>query len=248
MVRNVIIPSQDFTIEDTVQSWQAGPNASILFEVDVPQDTPIGDKIYIQFNPFAWTEPIPMWNAGNNRWAYKLYGPLNILGSFTYRYCRNAQCGSADDATTAGETAHGRNITSTIAAQDIKDTVEKWAWALPQNATLVQTNIPSRGTEFMAGVELQRHYDPALHVFTPDALQNIHAFGGNWVILDPSWTFVNNNPLIFSQQPGRDPFAKDTTETIASARALNMNVALFPQPRFAKGSNDFWKSAPRDQA
>lgn len=248
VIRNIVVPSQDSTIEDIVQSWQAGPNAPILFEVDVPQNTPVSDKIYIQFNPFAWTEPIPMWRVGNNRWAYKLYGPLNILGSFTYRYCRNAQCGSADDTATAGESAHGRNITSTIAAQDIKDTVEKWAWATPQNATLVQTNIPARGTAFMAGVEFQRYYDPALNVFTPDALQNIHAFGGNWVILDPSWTFVNNNPIIFSQQPGRDPFKKDTSETVTSARALNMNVALFPQPRFTKDQIDFWKNAPRDQA
>jgi hypothetical protein len=246
VVRNTIIPNQDTTIQDAVQSWQAGPNAPILFEVTVPQDTPIGDLIYIQFNPFAWTEPIPMWKIGENRWAYKLYGPLNRLGAFTYRYCRNAQCGIADDAATAGDSAHGRNITPTITAQNIKDTVNQWALMQPQSSTLVQTDIPSRGTGFVAGVEFQSYYDPAMHVFIPGALQNIHALGSNWVFIDPTWTYRNINPVFFSQQAGKDPFIKDTTESVASARALNLNVALFPQPRFPNNANDFWRSAPRD--
>jgi hypothetical protein len=246
VVRNIIIPNQDTTIQDAVQSWQAGPNAPILFEVTVPQETPISDAVYIQFNTFSWTEPIPMWRTGDNRWAYKLYGPLNILGAFTYRYCRNAQCGIADDAATAGETAHGRNITPTITAQNIRDTVNQWALTQPQSATLVQTDIPSRGTGFVAAVEFQPYYDPAMHVFTPGALQNIHALGSNWVFLDPSWTYTNTNPVLFSQQPGKDPFIKDTTEAVATARALNLNVALFPQPRFPNSVSEFWRSAPRD--
>src|SRR6266478_1901911 len=106
---------------DGVQSWQAGPNAPILFQLTVPQDTPAGDVMYIQFNPYGWTPPIPMWNQGNNHWGYKLYGPLNIIGSFGYRYCRNAQCDSADDAQTAGPDAHGRNVSPSLTPQDIMD-------------------------------------------------------------------------------------------------------------------------------
>ena len=246
VVRNMIVPAQNTTINDTVQSWQAGLNAPITFEVDVPQDTPIGDTIYIQFNPFGWTEPLPMWKVGANRWAYKLYGPLNILGSFTYRYCRNAQCNSADDAATAGESAHGKNVTPALTAQDLLDTVNKWSWFQPQSASLVQTDIPARGTSFVAGAEFQRYYDPAMQVFARSALDNIHALGGNWVFLSPSWTYVSSNPLVFTQQPGNDPFVKDTTETVAYARSLNLNVALFPQPRFANTADDFWKTAPRD--
>jgi hypothetical protein len=247
IVRQLIVPAQDTVIEDTVQSWQAGPNAPILFEVDVPPETPINDLIYIQFNPFSWTEPIPMWRAGGpNHWAYKLYGPLNIVGAFGYRYCRNAQCGSADDLSTAGNNTRGKNVTSTITAQDIKDTVSQWAWAQTQPSALVQTDIPARGTQFFAGVEFQPFYDPTLPVFVPSALQNIQAFGGNWIILDPSWTYTDNAQLIFAQSPGKDPFKKDTTESVAAARALNMNVALFPQPQFKVDANEFWGSAARD--
>jgi hypothetical protein len=246
VIRNLIVPAQNTTINDTVQSWQAGPNAPIVFEVEVPTTTPIGDAVYIQFNPFSWTEPLPMWRVGNNRWAYKLYGPLNILGSFTYRYCRNAQCDSADDASSAGTSAHGKNVTPTLTAQDILDTVRQWMWTNPQPATLVQTSIPARGAGFVAGVELQRYYDPAMHVFTPNALQNIQALGSNWVFMTPSWTYAQNNPLTFNQQPGKDPFIKDTLDAAAYARSLNLNVAFFPQPRFPQNADDFWKTAPRD--
>jgi len=156
VTRHLIVPTQNMAVEDIVQSWQAGPNAPILFEVTVPQDTPNGDIIYIQFNPYSWTPPIPMWSTGPNKWAYKLYGPLNIVGSFGYRYCRNAQCDSADDAQTAGESARGHSITPSIAPQDIVDTVNEWAWTQTLgNPTLVATDIPARGTSFMAGVELQ---------------------------------------------------------------------------------------------
>ncbi len=59
-------------------------------------------------------------------------------------------------------------------------------------------------------------------------------------------TSSTSNPLTFEQQPGKDPFWIDTTSEIANARAINMNVALFPQPRFPTNADDFWKNAPRD--
>mgnify|MGYP003379933525 FL=1 len=96
----------------------------------------------MQFNTFGWMEPIPMWPLGNNRWAYKLYGPLNILGSFSYRYCRNGQCGSADDGDTVGTAPVGRQATTSILSQDIQDTVNTWKWfENPEPVTLVGSNI-----------------------------------------------------------------------------------------------------------
>jgi len=249
VTREFVVPDQNIMIEDVVQSWQAGPNAPILFDVTVPGNTPPGDTIYIQFNPYGWTQPIPMWKSadGSNRWVYKLFGPLNIIGSFGYRYCRNAQCGSADDVQTAGDATRGKNVSPTIAPQDLIDTVSQWAW--PQNAgsaTLVAVNIPSRGPGFMAGVEFQPYYEPNLPAFNTPAFQNIQALGANWVNLTPSWTFSNNNPLIFSEIPGKDAFWVDTVNSVASARAINLNVAIFPQVRFTTTANDFWRAAPRD--
>jgi hypothetical protein len=245
--RHLIVPAQNSTVEDAVQSWQTGPNAPILFEVTVPPATPISDTIYIQFHPYGWTPPVPMRLVGTNKWAYKLYGPLNIVGSFGYRYCRNAQCDSADDAQTAGPTSRGHTVTPSLAPQDIIDTVNEWAW--PQKTgspSLVATDIPSRGPGFFAGIELQSYYEPNVPTFIPNALKNIQALGSNWVFLTPSWTYLHSNPLVLSEQPGRDAFWSDTITSVTQARAINLNVAIFPQPRFSTDVNDFWRSAPRD--
>jgi hypothetical protein len=245
--RHLIVPPQNTMVEDVVQSWQTGPNGPILFEVTAPPDTPIEDTIYIQFNPYGWTPPMPMRLTGTNKWAFKLYGPLNIVGSFGYRYCRNAQCDSADDAQTAGPVSRGHTVTPSLAPQDIIDTVNEWIW--PQKTgspSLVAIDIPSRGTGFIAGTEFQSYYEPNVPTFLPNALKNIQALGSNWVFLTPSWTYVRNNPLIFSEQPGRDAFWSDTVTSVTQARAINLNVALFPQPHFATNMNDFWGSAPRD--
>lgn len=247
MLRHLIVPGQNTTIEDVVQSWQAGPQGTILFEVTVPPDTPATDLIYIQFNPFGWTPPIPMWPRGNNQWGYKLYGPLNIVGSFGYRYCRNAQCNSADDSQTSGTTSSGRIVTPSIAPQDIFDTVNQWTWSQkPAPPTIVATTIPARGAGFFAGVEFQSYNDLSNPNFQTLALQNVQALGSNWVIYTPTWTYSRSSPLVFSSRPGRDAFWTDTTAAVTQARAINLNVALFPQPRFPTNAVDFWKSAPRD--
>jgi hypothetical protein len=172
---------------------------------------------------------------------------LNIVGSFGYRYCRNAQCDSADDALTVGPNSSGRNVSPTIAAQDIIDNINAWAWPLNAgNATLVASTIPARGTGFMAGVEYQSYYDPNTSSFNLGALQNIQGLGANWVIFTPSWTYKRVNPVLFSQQPGKDAFWNDSLTAVAQARTLNLNVALFPQPRFDISATEFWKNAPRD--
>ena len=247
VTRNLIVPATNMNVEDIVQSWQAGPNAPILFEVTVPADTPAADSIYIQFNSFGWTPPLPMWPKGNNQWAYKLYGPLNILGSFTYRYCRNAQCGSADDAQTAGANAHGHVASATIAPQDIFDKVNQWMWpSTGTSSTIVATDIPSRGTGFYAGIEYQSYYHPNNLQFNPQALQNVQAIGSNWVFLTPTWTYSQANPLFFSALPGKDAFWSDSVNMVSQARAINLNVALFFQPRFASTAEEFWAAAPRD--
>jgi hypothetical protein len=247
VTRRILVPSQNTTIEDVVQSWQSGPDAPILFEVTVPANTPAGDIVYIQFNPYGWTPPIPMWKLDTFRWAYKLYGPLNIIGAFGYRFCRNAQCDSADDAQTVGPTSRGRSVSPTLIPQNIIENINQWAWPLNTGSPpLVAATIPSRGTGFMAGIEYQSFYDPSVGAFNIQALQNIQGLGANWVVYTPSWTFKRANPVIFTEVPGRDALWVETVSAVTQARALNINAALFPQPRFAVDANDFWKNAPRD--
>ncbi len=252
-VRQFIVPSGGASIEETVATWQAGPSAPISFEVSVPPDTPAGDVIYIQFNPYGWTEPIPMWFYRDNVWKFRLYGPLN-LNTIYYRYCRDGQCGVVDDAATAGISAVGRQAVTALTGQEIRDTVTSWAWMKGGPSNLVGTNVVARTGAFMTGVEFQTYFQPDWLSFTSLAMQNVQALGTNWVILTPSWTYTSANPLVFGTVPGRDPLWTDTEIMVAQARALNMNVALFPQPRFPSSAADastslsasWWRAAPRD--
>jgi len=247
VVRQLIVPQEDTVLNEHVETWQAGNSAPILFEADVPTNTPVGDIIYIQFNPYGWTEPVPMWPIGNNRWVYKLYSPLSILGSFGYRYCRAGQCGTADDTATIGDSTNGRQVSTSLAPQDIIDTVNSWAWLEnTQPGNLVGTPVIARENDFMAGVEMQPTQHPNWVTTIPQAMQNIRALGSNTVILTPTWTFNNTVPLILAPVPGKDSFWNDTYRMVSQARAQNMNVAIFPTPRFSTTADDFWASAPKN--
>jgi hypothetical protein len=249
MLRELVVPDHDVTVQDAIATWQAGNSAPILFEVTVPASTPAGDIIYIQINPYTWTEPLPMWPLGNNKWSYKLYGPLNMLGSFGYRFCRDAQCGSADDIATIGSTAAGRQAITNLSSQDIQDNVSAWNWyENVEPTTLVGAAITPRPQGFMAGIELQADYQPNWSYYMPQALANIQALGANQLVLTPTWSYGSANPLTFGPVPGRDVLWSDSADTINQARALGMNVSIFPAPRFNSTAADFWKAAPRDAA
>ncbi|HNK62861.1 MAG TPA: hypothetical protein PLE14_02340 [Anaerolineales bacterium] len=256
ILRDFIVPEQDVIMEDTVATWLAtNESGPILFETTVPSVTPPGDIVYIQFNAFSWMEPIPMWPLGNNRWAYKLYGPLNFLGTFAYRYCRNGQCGSADDSQTVGPAPTGRQAGTSILGQDIQDSVNTWRWFVnPEPLSLVGATIAPRPNGFVAGIEYQATYRPNFSYYAPQSFANTKALGSNLAVLTPSWTFINASPLRFATQPGSDPLWIDSAIMISQAKALGMNVALFPTPHFPGISNettnlisrDFWMNAPRD--
>ena len=253
-LREFIVPDQDITVQDSVATWSIGDSSPILFETTIPSVTPPGDIIYIQFNASGWMEPIPMWPLGNNRWAYKLYGPLNFLGSFSYRYCRNGQCGSADDGQPVGFAPVGRQAQTSLLAQDLQDTVGVWKWfENPEPVTLVGANITARTNGFVAGIEFQPSFRPNWSYYAPQAFANTQALGSNMAVLSPTWTFTSASPLRFATLPGQDPLWIDSAIMISQARALGLNVAIFPSPNFpansdmsAPPSSSFWLGAPRD--
>ena len=255
VLRDFIVPEQDVVLQDTVATWVVNrESAPILFETTIPSVTPPGDIIYIQFNAINWMEPIPMWPLGNNRWIYKLYGPLNFLGSFSYRYCRNAQCGSADDNQTAGVSSTGRQAATSLLGQDIQDIVGSWKWfENPEPVTLVGANIPPRTAGFVAGIEYQSTYRPNFSYFAPQTFANTRALGSNLAVLTPSWTYTSSSPLRFATVSGQDPLWIDSAIMVSQARALGLNVAIFPTPHFPASTDptktpadSFWLGAPRD--
>ena len=234
-LRQLIVPNQDTTITDTVETWETNPGKAVTFDITVPENTPPEDFISIQFNPlFGWTEPVPMWNLGNNRWAYVLYSPLNLPGNLSYRYCRNNQCGAADDAATPGLYGAGRTVDLKQLPQQFKESVEAWV-DLGQNidpASLPAIEATPRTPEFTSGIELTQSYHPSWQPLMGQALGEVKNLGVNWLYIDPTWSFTDTNPPVLQSVSGQDASSPDLVDTIQKAHEQGLKVALNPKPNF----------------
>ena len=252
-LRQMVVPDRNVLVEDVIESWYAGSPSSIVFDLTVPPNTPSQDTISIQFGPlFGWTEPVPMWSLGNNRWVYVLYSPLNLPGNFSYRYCRNGQCGQADDALTPGLYGQGRPVKLSDAPLTITDQVPEWANFLPTSFPITATAIAGRNTIYWAGVEMTPAFHPSWRTNLPSALKNIQQMGANWVVLTPTWTFgrsaPGNTPPILDVLPGQDMLWSEVNEAAAASQSQGLSVALFPTPRFLEDAQEWWQTASRDQS
>ena len=248
-VRQLIVPEQDTVIQDRVHSWHPEGAAPITFDVNVPANTPAEDFVSIQFNPFfGWMEPIPMWRLGDHRWALVLNNPLQTVGSMSYRFCRNDQCGAADDAQTMGPNSGGYPINSSLFSQTVEDEVAGWAWldANPPTAAIDPVQVTARGAHFMAGVEYQPGYHPTWKPRMAETLNNVQSTSANWVFITPTWTYTRNSPPILELVSGRDAPWSDLQDSIQQARQRGMSVAVYAYPRFPATTTQWWGEARRD--
>lgn len=249
VLRQLIVPEgvSTFLVEEFVSTWRDGSSAPILFEAEAPPETPASDIVSIQFKPYGWAEPIPMWPLGNRKWMYRLYSPLRSLSSFEYRYCRNDQCGIANDAATASSN-FGRPVTPSLTPQTLKDTITAWQWLQPNmpNAVVGLPVMPHPGN-FWAGVEFLPATDPTWHPWMPQAILTLKSLSANWAVLTPSWTVKATPSFQFAPVPGYDASLQDLTVQINALRSLDIQVALFPQARLPALPLDWWRATNRDE-
>ena len=248
-VRTMTVPDVPTVIEDQIDNWgdnsTAGP---ILFDLTVPPSTPDFDHVSIQFNPFGWTEPIPMWKLGEDHWVYMLFSPITQSEQFIYRYCRNDQCGRADDSATPGNSTTGRTIEITGGTQTIDDTVESWYWmqsgeAIEQGES---AEIKPRPEGFINGVEYQQFHHPSITPRFPVSFREISTLGVNWIFLSPTWTYTRQTPPVLEAVTGKDISWSDLSSTADKARSFGLNVAYNPTPNFPESIEDWWFNSPRD--
>lgn len=250
-LRNFIVPHQDAIVVDQVENWGASAaDGSVLFELAIPENTPAGDYISIQFNPFGWTEPLPMWPLGSYRWVYILYSPINEGQKLYYRYCRNDQCGGADDIRTSGIDAQGRSIEIIAGRQTIQDRVEKWIWWSGELETPVADSrqVSPRDETFLTGFEFDAYYHPSYPKHAPGVLKKLSMTGAGWSIITSSWTYTRISPPVLEPVDGHDPFWEDSIGFIEQAHQAGLNVALYPTPDFRMSAEDWWMEASRDFA
>jgi hypothetical protein len=248
-IRQTIIPDRDLQIRDSVEFWSDSIQPIITFNVTVPENTPSIEEIVIQFNPgFAWMEPVPMWAQGSNQWSFSLFSPIGGLDTLQYRYCRDYQCGSADDSATAGKLSVGRQFSLPDEPLTIQDTVESWNWFEGEPATAVVPNIQidSRGEGYITGFSFQENYHPTWLATLPNTLEDITSLNANWVVTRPAWSITRANPPVAQAVPGADLVGPDLNYILNAARARGLNTALFPAFHYPKTADVWWEEAVRD--
>jgi len=250
IIRNFIVPDEPLTIEDTVSSWADNKSSSLTFDIFVPENTPPDEDVFIQFNPYGWTEPIPMWHLDGQRWAYILYSPLNIVDTLGYRFCRSGQCGFSDDLQPQGETNTGKSIRITRKNQVIQERIDAWPF-LDVNATSdVDINKISankrNNKKFFSGIEFQDFYHPSYPRLLSPTLNDIIDSGAHWVILTPGWTFTHADPPVLEQTGGQDPSWMEIGEMTQEVHKNYLNAALKPIVHANPSIDKWWLDAERD--
>jgi hypothetical protein len=251
LTRQLIVPDHDLVIEDSISSWHTKNQGSLRFFLHVPENTPSSDQISIQFNLSSWFDPIPMWRLDEDEWFFVLHGPLDISGTLGYRYCRNMQCGSADDVETPGIDAIGRPLTTAMANQDLMDEVIAWQWWDPPSdkTTIVAPNIQPR-EGFEAGVSFLPAFNPSWMPRAEVIMADVAQLGANALILTPTWILGDKNytPEI-SYDPSHAPSEDQLRAIVQQARARDLQVSLQPVLTSGAGGIDaWWTHAERDSA
>jgi len=249
LTRQLIVPGIDTTSDEQIDAWGTSASAPITFTVTVPENTPATDSVSIQFNPFGWMEPIPMWPLGNHKYTYILYNPLSMLGDVGYRYCRNEMCGVADNEETVGPSSPGKIFKASALAQTFEDKVTAWHWWQTQSnpTTVLAPEIMNRGSSFMVGAEFQAGYQPNWQSHYGASFQTLKGIGANTVVIPMTWTFTNNSAPVLKTISGSDALWSDLAQQVALAQQSGLEVAIAPYVRFEKTSQgDWWKMAAKD--
>ncbi len=69
--------------------------------------------------------------------------------------------------------------------------------------------------------------------------------GANMLMITPTWTFPAASNAGISLRPGSDLMQPDLDEILAFTKETNLTPALYPQPRFTSGSDEYWYQVER---
>jgi len=138
-------------------------NNSMKFIVHVPAETPEDEIICIGFD--SGDAPRPMHKVTPSTWELT----FDITTPIPYRYCRNCECGAADEQ--FDTTEKGWRDLSVVAGGTQEDTVTKWRWWNSTYFTKAnEVNLSSEGytltkpgnlprSDFMTGVMFNDYWD-----------------------------------------------------------------------------------------
>jgi hypothetical protein len=186
VVRDLIVKKTNHNESDKVSTFTTAGFAPVSFSVQVPATISSSEKVYLQLNPFSWMEPIPMVSSGEQEWKFTVYNPIHLLGSISYRFCRNGNCDIANGTISENSSFQGAGE-----PQILTSVITEWSNLDSQNeqAELITEGGPNHPRpEFMAGVELSSSYLPSWKASVNQGLAAAYSIGGDWVIFSPTWS------------------------------------------------------------
>jgi hypothetical protein len=249
VTRNVRLNAANPTLRDQVDGWSDDSGDPFRFEVAIPGWTPSGDTVAIQFKVNSWRSPLPMW-PHEGLWTFELYSPSSFDQEIEYRFCRNLQCGIADELGFSGPEASGRRLHQDSSDTLIQQVIEDWQWL---DRAVLQQEYPSDPLpmEYLSrgGFAFSSAYNPAWQKHVTDAFKSIEESGTNEVILSPAWTWVQNNPFpILSLDPTSTPLDEELRELVKLGRDRGLHVAIRPSFHTeVTGMDIWWQQAIRNQ-
>lgn len=188
VLRELVVPGEDMQIKDNVETWQTRDLAPITFRVTAPQNTPQGEVISIQFNPYGWMEPIPMWFQGDSQWYFILYGPMDIVKTVQYRFCRNDVCDvDGISLSRAKDDDKEFSFSPSPITQTFQDDPITW------NFLLDVSDLPTEPVEdlsfrddFILGYEIDSKYQPEWLAFWDYGFLHMQETNAGLVIFTPT--------------------------------------------------------------
>ena len=242
VLRSIVLPDQDVTIRDKVDTWRVeGQNPTTII-AQTPESTPPGDSVSIQFITNHAHQPIPMWPMGEHQWMFIFFGSSS-LGTATYRFARNDQVSLSVDPVSSAD-PYRVDYTS-----DAPQTIQIERWTSWNDEGTLPQQTGSATSERLVGAELLPGYNPGFlprYRQLPAELKN---YGFNWLIFTPTWTVVERQGLPALEFDNNSSILlSELAEITSLAKANGYTVALYPQIIFPGSSPDsWWESSQKSQ-
>ncbi len=244
LTRQIIVPQRSVRIENSVFAWSYNKNVDpIRFVVSTPKDTPSGDVVSIQFNPYNWLPPIPMVKTGSNTWSYSLYGPFEYLEGAQFRFCRNDQCGLADDVLTKGANASGFliNFDNLITNKTITYTIENWFGLSTVNHTITPEDFRYDKPGFIKGLSFPATYNPYWLPYYEWGLIEAATSGIKYITISPTEVITNNEKIGSPSNLATTYTYNEISKLNNYAQEAGMGLILFPQLDLNKSTlSEYW--------
>jgi len=244
LTRQLIVPNRNTTVDDEISSWFSKGSQPVIFNIQTPAIA-TSDTASIQFNPFTWMNPLPMWKISETQWTYTLYSPLEYLENVQFRFCMNNQCGLADDIKTKGKDSPGYSLSyNGKMLTTINYEIEEWAWTEDYKYYVDQVDFSRANNIVIKGFAINNNqYHINWVPFTMPGLAEASAAGANWLVISPGWMNypqdIGPNRMDWSINPS----SIDLIQIKNLSSNAGLDVVLFPQPYFSVSPHEYWHMA-----